>query len=337
MRTPLCHLHKSLGARFTEFAGWEMPLEYSSIREEVLSVRNSCGVFDISHMGRLLIKGDSAEGLEYLTSRTVSGLKIGRVQYNLFMNEGGGIKDDITLYKLYDGGFLICVNAGNRGKIIQWLMDNGILVEDRSQELIQFALQGPKSSEVLKKYFPVETIKYYHFEVFDGVIVSRTGYTGEDGFEIYTTLDRGLELFRDILKECPPCGLGARDTLRIEAGMPLYGHEISEDISPFEANLDRYVSLDKDFIGKEQLLKRPVEKRLYGLELLQRGVPREGYRIFYKEEHIGYVSSGTFSPHLQRGIALCFVKVEYRKDGLEVELEVRSKRLPARLRSYPFL
>lgn len=336
MRTPLYSHHKTLGAKFTQFAGWEMPLEYSSVVEEVKAVRSSCGLFDISHMGRLLIF-DGFDKLQYLTSRDIANLKKGKVQYNLLLNSKGGIKDDITLYRLSEDKFFMCVNAGNREKIVAWFTDNGISLKDISQEWVQFAIQGPDAYRVLSKYLSVEGMKYYSFQTFEDFLVSRTGYTGEDGFEVYATLKAGVELFTELSKECVPCGLGARDVLRIEAGMPLYGHEISEEITPFEANLDKYVSLEKEFIGKEELLSKRVERRLFGLELLQRGVPREGYRIFYKDKEIGYVSSGTFSPTLQKGIALCFVHVDFRVEGLDVELEVRNKRLPATLRSYPFL
>lgn len=336
MHTPLYTFHKSLGAKFVEFAGWHMPVEYSSIKEEVAAVRQDCGLFDISHMGRLLIKG-GYEKLDYLTSRGTDKLKEGRVQYNLLLNERGGIKDDITLYRLSQGEFFLCVNAANKDKVYRWFLEKGIEVEDLSSKSIQLALQGPRSMEVLKRYFPVEDIRYYHFKTFDGAIVSRTGYTGEDGFEIYIDNQRGLELFEVLLKDCIPCGLGSRDVLRIEAGMPLYGHELSEDITPFEANLDRYVNLERDFIGKEDLLKKEVKRKLFGLELLKRGVPREDYEILYQGKNIGYVSSGTFSPTLQKGIALCFVELDYRREGLEVELDVRGKRLPAMLKSYPFI
>ncbi|MEJ5339141.1 MAG: glycine cleavage system aminomethyltransferase GcvT [Aquificaceae bacterium] len=336
MRTPLYSQHRALGARFFQFAGWEMPLEYTSIAEEARAVRNSCGLFDISHMGRLLIF-DGFDKLQYLTSRNIEGLKVGKVHYNLFLNPEGGIKEDITFYRLSEEEFFMCVNAGNREKVVAWLKENGLSVKDMSKEWVQFALQGPEAVSLLDRYFPVKDMKYYSFQLFGNTLVSRTGYTGEDGFEVYAPLKEGVELFMEISMECMPCGLGARDVLRIEAGMPLYGHEISEDISPFEANLDRYVSLNKDFIGKEALLGRRVERRLFGLEILQRGVPREGYKIFYQDREIGYVSSGTFSPNLQKGIALCFVSVDFRIEGLEVHVQVRNRRLPARLRSYPFL
>ncbi|MFN7064861.1 MAG: glycine cleavage system aminomethyltransferase GcvT [Aquificaceae bacterium] len=335
MRTPLYSLHKRLGAKFIPFAGWDMPLEYSSIKEEVLAVREACGLFDISHMGRFLVKGIQA--LDYLISRSLSKLKPYRVQYNLLLNEKGGVKDDMTLYRLSGDKLLLCVNAVNRGKVYAWLRERGLEVEDISDKTLQLALQGPRAVEALGRYLPVGGLKYYSFGVFDGAIVSRTGYTGEDGFEIYTEISLGLEIFQNLLKDCLPCGLGARDVLRIEAGMPLYGHELSEDITPSEANLDRYVDLDKDFIGKEELLKRLPKTKLFGLELLQRGVPREGYWVFHGERKIGHISSGTYSPTLQRGIALCFVELEYRREGLEVEVDIRGKRIPARLRRYPFI
>ncbi len=336
MHTSLYSLHKKLGAKFIPFAGWEMPVEYSSIKEEVWAVRNACGLFDISHMGRLLIK-KGIKSLDYLTSRRIDKVKPLRVQYNLLMNEKGGVKDDITLYKLSEEEVFLCVNSANKDKVCKGLTEKGIEVEDISERTLQIALQGPKAVELLKNYYPIEDLKYYHFGVFDGTIISRTGYTGEDGFEIYIEVSKGLELFEELLRDCIPCGLGARDVLRIEAGMPLYGHELSEDITPFEASLDRYVDLEKEFIGKEELLKKPIKFKLFGMELLQRGVPREGYGIFYEGKEIGHVSSGTFSPTLQKGIGLCFVNVEYRQEGFSVKVDIRGKRIPARLRSYPFV
>lgn len=275
MKTPLYNLHKSLGAKFTEFAGWEMPVEYSSISKEVLSVREDCGIFDISHMGRLLIK-DSLEKLEYITSRSIAKLKPKRVQYNLLMNRRGGIRDDITIYRLSEDEFFLCVNAVNKEKVCEWFKEEGIKVEDISHKTVQFALQGPRAVEVLKEFFPVESIRYYHFEVFDGIIVSRTGYTGEDGFEVYAEASKGIELFEKLVKVCTPCGLGARDVLRIEAGMPLYGHEISEDITPFEANLDRYVSLEKDFFGQRGAFKKGNKEKAFWFGATTEGCAKGG-------------------------------------------------------------
>lgn len=337
MRTPLYETHKKLGARFTDFNGWEMPLQYSGIVDEVRAVREESGLFDISHMGRLLVSGKDAFGvLQKLTTNNLEKLKPGRVQYNLLTNERGGVKDDITVYMLSEESFFLCVNAGNREKVKDWIGKH-IPVRDISSETVQLALQGKKAVDILSAFFDVKDIKYYHFKTFGETIVSRTGYTGEDGFEVYAPVDEGVKLFRDLLKEAKPCGLGARDVLRIEAGFPLYGHEISEDITPLDANLDRFVDFSKDFVGRDALLKRKPERKLFGLELLEKGVPREGYEVLKEDRVIGTVSSGTFSPTLGKGIALCFVNVEERKEGNEVFLKVRNRLLRAVLRKYPFV
>ncbi|NPA42357.1 MAG: glycine cleavage system aminomethyltransferase GcvT [Aquificae bacterium] len=337
MRTPLYDLHKELGARWTNFHGWEMPLQYSGIVDEVKAVRSSAGIFDISHMGRLLVEGsDALEVLQRLTTNNLKKLSPGRVQYNLLTNERGGVKDDITVYMFSEEKFFLCVNAGNRGKVLSWL-ERHTSVKDISPETVQIALQGPRSVQVISPLFDVSDLKYYRFKTFGEVIVSRTGYTGEDGFEIYAPADEGLKIFKKLLDGSKPCGLGARDVLRIEAGFPLYGHEISEDITPIEANLDRFVDFSKDFIGRDALLELKPERKIFGLEMAQKGVPREGYKLFFEGEEIGEVSSGTFSPTLGKGIALCFVKLEHREEGKEVELEVRGKLLKAHLRPYPFV
>jgi aminomethyltransferase len=337
MRTPFYNIHRELNAKISEFAGWEMPIFYSSIREEVLAVRGACGIFDVSHMGRIFIRGPSAKDtLEYLTTNLISRLSPGKVQYSMLINQRGTVIDDITVYMMDEENFMLCVNAANRQKVVNWLSKYHP-VEDLSESTVQIALQGRDSPKLLSEFFPVEGIKYYHFEVFDNIIVSRTGYTGEDGFEIYASLKEGTELFKQLLKRAKPCGLGARDVLRIEAGLPLYGHEVSEEITPFEANLDKFVCMQKEFIGKQALMENQVERKLFGLELLEKGVPREGYKIYVSDTTIGVVSSGTYSPTFDRGIALCFVDLNFRKEGLEVDLEVRGKRLKARLRSYPFV
>ncbi|RUM30953.1 MAG: glycine cleavage system aminomethyltransferase GcvT, partial [Aquifex sp.] len=239
MKTPLYYVHKQLKAKFTNFAGWIMPLQYSSIVEEVRAVREEAGVFDISHMGRILIQ-DPEGKLQFFTTNNLNKLSVGRVQYNLLPNERGGVKDDITVYMLSEGEFFLCVNAANRKKVVKWLSPH-LKLRDVSENFVQIALQGPKSEEILSKFFPVSEIKYYRFKVFDGTIISRTGYTGEDGFEIYAPPEKGKELFSELIKLAKPCGLGARDVLRIEAGLPLYGNEISEEITPIEANLERFV------------------------------------------------------------------------------------------------
>lgn len=337
MRTPLHGINKERGARFTLFHGWEMPLQFTGIVEEVRAVREDVGVFDISHMGRVLVRGKEAfRVLEKLTTNRVMRLKPGRVQYNLFTNERGGVLDDVTIYMISEEEFLVCTNAANREKIITHLSRH-ISVEDISQGTVQMAIQGRRSREVLGKLFYVEDLRYYSFRIFGDVIVSRTGYTGEDGFEIYAPIKEGLEIYREILSEVQPCGLGARDVLRIEAGLPLYGNEISEEITPLEASLDRFVDLSKDFTGKEALLSRPVLRKLFGLELIDKGVPRRGYKLIKDGREVGIVSSGTFSPTLGKGIALCFVDTDLRREGEEVRLEVRGRLLKGLLRPHPFV
>ncbi len=337
MKTPLYELHKSLKARFTEFHGWEMPLQFSTIIEEVKAVRESSGIFDISHMGRLKVKGRNAkEILNRLTTNNLNKLNEGKVQYNLFTNEKGGIRDDVTIYMLSEEEFFICTNAANREKIKKYL-ENFLEVEDLTFSTVQIALQGKESEKILNKFFDVKDIKFYRFKVFDGVIVSRTGYTGEDGFEIYAPVESGKELYKELLKSSVPCGLGARDVLRIEAGFPLYGNEISEDITPLEADLDRFVDFSKDFVGKEEMKNKKVERKLFGFFLEERGVPRKGYKILKGDKEIGEVSSGTFSPTVNKGIGMAFVDLNERFEGNEVYVEVRDKRLKARLISQRFM
>ncbi|WP_448588461.1 glycine cleavage system aminomethyltransferase GcvT, partial [Thermocrinis sp.] len=241
-KTPLHHIHLKLKAKFTEFAGYQMPLYYSSIVEEALAVRSSVGVFDISHMGRLWVRGkDVKQKLDFLTSHSLSRLSYGKVQYNLLINERGGVKDDITIYMMGENEYFLCVNSINRQKVIDWLKSWEIEVEDRTSQTVQIALQGKESEKVISKIFNVKGMKRYNFAELDGVIISRTGYTGEDGFEIYAPVEVGVEVFSELAKMAVCCGLGARDVLRIEAGFPLYGNEISEEISPLCAGLERFL------------------------------------------------------------------------------------------------
>jgi len=336
--TPFYGIHKSINAKFTEFAGYHMPLYYSSIVEESLAVRNSAGVFDVSHMGRIWVRGKGVkQKLDFLTSNSLDKLRSGKVQYNLLINEKGGVKDDVTIYMIEEDEYFLCVNSANRQKVVDWLSSWDTPVEDWTFQSVQIALQGKEAEAKIKKFFDVNGLKRYNFVRLGDVIVSRTGYTGEDGFEIYAPTDVGKEIFAELIKEVMPCGLGARDVLRIEAGLPLYGHEISEDISPLSANLDRFVSKDKEFIGKKAMLEKEVKRKLFGLEMLEKGVPREGYEIYCNGKAIGVVSSGTFSPTNKKGIALCFVDIEHRLEGKEVYISIRGKFHRAKLRSYPFV
>ncbi len=287
-------------------------------------------------MGRLLIEGkNSKEVLEKLTTNSVEKLYPGRVQYTLITNEKGGVKDDATLYMISEEKFLLCVNAANKDKIKSWF-ERWIPVKDLTEETVQIAVQGKESADILKRFYDVADIKFYHFKVFGETIVSRTGYTGEKGFEIYTPVEEGIRLFEKLLKEVQPCGIGSRDVLRIEAGFPLYGSELSEEITPLEAGLERFVDTRKDFIGKDAMLSKKIERKLTGVEMVEKGVPRKGYKVFHSGEIAGEISSGTFSPTLNKGIGMAFLKLELLEEGTEVEVEVRGKPLKAKVRSLPF-
>jgi aminomethyltransferase len=334
-RTPFFELHKRLGAKFVPFAGWEMPVQFKSILSEAKEVRTGAGLFDISHMGRIFVSGDDSTGfLNYITTNNVEKLKTGEVQYSLIPNDRGGVIDDITVYKLGENEYMLCVNAANREKVLSHMKrlseGHNVKIEDKSSQLVQIALQGPKSAEIIEQFFPkAPGLKYYTFLTDGRTIVSRTGYTGEDGFEIYIPLKEGLELYKELLKAgTKPAGLGARDVLRIEAGFPLYGHELAENINPLEANLKRFIDFDKDFYGKEDLQRAPVNRKLRGLILKGRQIARRGDKVFLNGEAVGEVSSGTFSPNLNSSIALAFLSLEVEL-GQTVEVEIRGKRLPA--------
>ncbi len=336
-RTPYFELHKKFGAKFVPFAGWEMPVQFSSILEEAKTVRSKVGIFDVSHMGRIFIEGPQAEEfLNYLTTNNVKNLSEGEVQYSLILNEKGGTVDDITVYKFSKNRFMVVVNAANREKVLKHtenLKGNfEVSIYDRSGELTQLALQGPEAENLLKDFFPgIEKLNYYTFGEFNGVLISRTGYTGEDGFEIYIPAEGGLKLYKELVERgVKPCGLGARDILRIEAGFPLYGHELNEDMDPREANLSKFIDLQKEFFGKEALLSREPKRKLRGLMLEQRRVAQQGFKVFKGDNLVGEISSGTYSPNLGKSIALAFLDREI-KLGETVEVEIRGKRIPAKV------
>ena len=343
LKTPLYELHRELKAKFVPFAGWDMPVSYTSILDEAVAVRTSAGIFDVSHMGRIFVKGTRAgDFLNYLTTNDVSKLKTGDVQYSLILNEKGGTVDDVTVYKLGEEEFMLCVNASNREKVIhhakRLASDFGVEIEDKSHKLVQIALQGPRAVEILEKFYPsVGELKFYTFKTFGEIIVSRTGYTGEDGFEIYIPSKEGVELFKKLLEFAKPCGLGARDILRIEAGYPLYGHELSEELDPREANLSRFIKMEKSFYGKEGLERRGEPKRkLFGLKLEGRRIARQGVKVFKGDKPIGEVTSGTYSPNLKASIALAFLDKEVQR-GEEVEVLIGNKPVKAQVVSPRFI
>lgn len=338
-----------------EFAGWSMPVQYGGVLEEHRAVRQRAGLFDVSHMGEIRVAGPGAAAfLQRLTPNDVERLSPGRAHYSGLLNERGGYLDDVLVYRLADEEFLIVVNAANAENDCAWIRGhaaNGVTVEDVSAEYALLALQGPRAIDILAPLTDaaLEEIRYYRFSrgrVADReAILSRTGYTGEDGFELYVAPDDAATIWRRLLaagepEGLVPAGLGARDTLRLEAGMALYGHELDAETTPWEAGLDWVVKLDTgDFIGRRALLEQRqggVARRLVGFEVEGRGIAREGHAMLVDGEPAGRVTSGTFSPTFERALGMAYVPAESAETGRRVEIEVRGRRLPARLVELPF-
>lgn len=353
-QTPLHDWHVAHGGRMVEFGGWHMPVQYKSITDEHHAVRRAAGLFDIAHMGRLCFSGpDAVKFLDRLLTNDVASLKPGQVRYSLICNDAGGVLDDVLVTK-FDGWHLLVVNASNRRKIMDWIErqcgDFDVKVEDLSDELSMLALQGPRSVELLAPLVKgdIAGLKYYFGCEADVLgersIVTRTGYTGEDGFEVITPRDHGLKLWEALVERGAsvgllPCGLGCRDTLRLEAAMPLYGHELSESIDPFTAGLSFAVKPQaKDFIGKAALLAmpQPPAKQRIGLMLAGRRIAREGTQVLAGQVAIGEVTSGTFSPTLEKSIAMAYVARAAAVVGANVEVNVRGQCERATIVELPF-
>lgn len=354
--TPLYNRHKALGARFVEFAGWEMPLQYSGVIEEHHAVRKSAGLFDVSHLARIEIKGENAiPFINKLITTDFEKLKQGNSQYTLLCDENGGIIDDLLLYKRPDGSIFLCANAINREKIIAWLKNHSshynVEIRDVTDAFAQIALQGPAAKGILQKLTSTnlsEIKKFAFVEInFNGITLlsSRTGYTGEDGFEIYPSASIAESVWDKLIATgaasgLKPAGLGARDTLRLEMGYLLYGHDIDQKTTPLEAGLGRFVSFEKeDFIGRTALIaqsQKGIKRRLIGFELIDKGIPRQGCKILAKGIEIGAVTSGNMSPTLKKGIGLGYVNIGYDKIGEEIAVEIRGKNVLARVVSLPF-
>lgn len=361
-RTPLYEVHLALGARMVPFAGWEMPLEYGSILAEHRAVRERAGLFDVSHMGEVAVEGPGARGLlQRLLSNDVARLPPGRALYTLMCREDGGTVDDLIVLCRGDERFLLVVNAANREKDVRWIAGwaegaSGAAVRDVSDRWALLALQGPAAEavlagaagaagEALSRLRPFGLLE--DFPV-DGVrcLVSRTGYTGEDGFELFCRPEEAAAAWERLLAAgrplgLQPAGLGARDTLRLEAALPLYGHELSEEINPYEARLDRFVRLDKgDFVGREALARVRAQgprRLLAGLVVRGRGgVPRAGYAVLAGGRRVGEVTSGSFSPTLGRGIALALVEPAQATPGRPLGVEGRDRLLAAETVALPF-
>ncbi len=346
--TPLFQEHQSLHARMVEYAGWAMPVQYESIPKEHHSVRESAGIFDVSHMGRFFLSGPGAsQGFSRLIASRIEDMVPGQVRYTVVCNPEGGIKDDILVTYLKPDVFFVVVNASNREKLLSWFRDNlrgKDIIHDRTCETGMIAIQGPESEKISRDIFSMELsqLDYYHArEIEEGIIFSRTGYTGENGFEVIAPNDRIVAFWKRACElGASPCGLGARDILRLEMGYPLYGHELSETISPLEAGLKRVVHFDKnDFIGKKALqseLERGVKRRRIGFQLTERGIPREHCRLFDGEIEIGESTSGGYSPLLKLGIGLALVKNDWQPGGA-LTIEIRGKKTPIEIKKPPFV
>lgn len=329
-----------------EFAGWEMPLQYTSLLAEHRAVRSAAGMFDISHMGELIVRGpDAASNLQRLLTNDVDALAPGQAHYTLICNERGGIIDDIILYRLEDR-FMLVVNAANTDKDREWIrrhLAGRVTLDDATLETALIALQGPKAQAIVARLAPQvdwDAVRPFGFveTAVGGVsaLASRTGYTGEDGFELYCAAQDAARLWEALAEAgkeygLVPAGLGARDTLRLEARLPLYGNDLTEETSPYEAGLGFAVKLDKgDFIGRERLAREKEEgpqRRLVGFVMRERGgAPRRGYRVFYGGEPVGEVTSGSFSPTLEKDIGLAYVPAALAEPGTELEVEIRGRR-----------
>ncbi len=361
-RTQIYNVHKQT-AKLSVFAGFEMPLWYKGIMPEHLTVRNNVGIFDISHMGRVMITGaDSEHFLNHVITNDVSKLMPNSAQYSVMCNENGGIIDDFVIYRLEEERFMMVSNATNRSKDYNWLIKNvegfNVKTEEISDDVAMFAVQGPNAEKALQKISiedlsKIERFKCGHTRLLDvEVFLSRTGYTGEDGFEVFIwdaslkKPDNAVKLWNALLEAgkaygIEPCGLGARDTLRLEAGMCLYGNDIDEQTTPLEAALGFVVKLQKDnFIGKEALLKQKnegIKRKRVGIRMIDQGIPRPGFEVYSNEiEKIGRITSGTFSPLLKYGIGMAYIEISQAQEENIVNVKIRGKMVRGKIVSFPF-
>lgn len=356
-RTPLFDIHAALGARMTEFAGFSMPVSYTSITEEHHAVRQRAGLFDVSHMGEFIVRGPGAQALlERITTNNVSRLKVGDVQYTCMLNETGGVMDDLLLYRLQEQGYMMVVNAANIEKDWNWVVRHnteGAELRNISDEAGLLAIQGPKALEILQPLTETDLshLAYYTFArtVVGGVrnvLVSRTGYTGAGGFEVYFEGLHAESLWRQIMEKgrplgLQPAGLGARDTLRLEVCFRLYGNDMDEQSTPLEAGLGWLIHWDKDFIGRDALLRQKqqgLQRRLVGFFVEGKAIARNGYALVDRSgQTIGRVTSGSHSPTLQRSIGMGYVASEHAQPGTEIFLNIRNQQVSARVQRMPFL
>ena len=341
-RTCLYQKHVALGALMQPFGGFDMPIQYSSIIEEHNAVRNDCGVFDVSHMGEVTVKGKDAEHyVNHIFTNDITNSPIGKIYYGMMLYPDGGTVDDLLVYKMAPNDFFIVMNASNIEKDVKWMQENSagfdIELTDRSDDYSQLAVQGPKSEDVMQSVLNLECkeLEFYTVKTIDmegeSVIISRTGYTGEDGFEIYASHDFIIRQWDKLLESgrVKPCGLGGRDTLRFEVGLPLYGDELSETISPVMAGLGMFCKLDKsEFIGKEVIAKQKavgVKQKIVGIELADKAIPRHGYDVLFNGNKIGEVTTGYHSISTDKSVCMALIASEYSKIGTEVDIQIRKK------------
>jgi aminomethyltransferase len=360
--TPIFPIYEKYRAKIIDFHGWALPVQFTGIIQEHLTVRQKVGLFDVSHMGELLVEGpDAPLFLDFVFTNRISTAKPGYVRYSPLCYQDGGTVDDLLVYCLSQTKFLLVSNASNTVKVREWLNQNThqpdndfkVSITDISPTIAQLAIQGPQATAVLERIaaMPAQIhLKYYQFReqvILAGipVLLSRTGYTGEDGFEIYLSAGQGIALWEALMSAgsdfgIQPIGLGARDTLRFEAGLPLYGNELGPGITPVEANLTRFINFEKTvFIGKTALLKQYRSnsyRHLLGLEMIERGIPRSGYRIFKDNQPAGYVTSGNYSPSLQKNLALALIDHPIPAINETVQIEIRDKLLAAKIVKIPF-
>jgi len=376
-KTPLYECHVQAGGKIVPFAGYLLPVQYETgVITEHMAVRTSCGLFDVSHMGEVVLKGkDALSNVQRLVSNDCSRMYDGQVKYSPMCNESGGVVDDLLVYRKKEDEYLIVINAANRYKDVEWMKEHlvgEVEFMDISDDVAQLALQGPKAKDILSKLAQEDKlpVKYYSFVEEVNVagiscLVSRTGYTGEDGYELYCSNEDAVNLWNSLLEAgnynadnevntdkgntekenikkeqaiLIPCGLGARDTLRLEAAMPLYGHEMDDTISPLETGLGFAVKMEKeDFIGKAGIITRGIPKRVrVGLNITGRGIAREACPVYAREEQIGATTSGTHCPYLGRPIAMALVSSKYSEIGTQVEVDVRGRRITAEVVALPF-
>ena len=356
-KTPLNAVHRALGGKMVDFGGWDMPVQYpAGVIEEHMATRTRAGLFDVSHMGEIWVEGpDAIPFVNRLTTNDVSKLVDGQAHYSAFTNEKGGVVDDLLVYRFGPEKLLLVVNAGTTDKDWEWITSHKgideVVLTNASKDYCQIAIQGPKAVGILQELTdtPLEPIKYYHFTTgkVDDVeaIISRTGYTGEDGFEVYAASDKAEQIWNKMLetgKEAGilPCGLAARNTLRLESAMSLYGHELDDDISTLEANLGWITKLDKgNFVGRDaiaDLKSNGLKRKLVGFEMKEPGIARDGFDVYLEDEKVGVVTSGSPAPFLKKNIGLAFVPTEFANVGQQITINVRGKKLLAEIVPTPF-